>query len=37
MLELRPSCEHCNQPLPPDSAKHAAFSRPIREVPPEKR
>jgi hypothetical protein len=21
MLELRPSCEHCNSPLPPDSAK----------------
>jgi hypothetical protein len=20
MLELRPSCEHCNAPLPPDSA-----------------
>jgi len=19
MLELRPSCEHCNEPLPPDS------------------
>ncbi|MDN0077474.1 DUF1272 domain-containing protein [Crenobacter sp. SG2303] len=21
MLELRPSCEHCNAPLPPDSLK----------------
>lgn len=21
MLELRPSCEHCNTPLPPDSTE----------------
>jgi hypothetical protein len=21
MLELRPTCEHCNKPLPPDSAE----------------
>jgi len=21
MLELRPTCEHCNQPLPPDSTE----------------
>lgn len=21
MLELRPSCEHCNKPLPPDSTE----------------
>jgi len=21
MLELRPTCEHCNTPLPPDSAR----------------
>ncbi|HTH45923.1 MAG TPA: DUF1272 domain-containing protein [Candidatus Limnocylindria bacterium] len=21
MLELRPSCEHCNRPLPPESAE----------------
>ena len=21
MLELRPSCEHCNRPLPPDSTE----------------
>jgi hypothetical protein len=21
MLELRPSCEHCNRPLPPDAAE----------------
>ncbi len=36
MLELRPSCEHCNKPLPPNSAEVCAncgggfAPRPIR-------
>lgn len=26
MLELRPTCEHCNKPLPPDSTEAAICS-----------
>jgi len=44
MLELRPTCEHCNKALPPDirhrpvdPAAHAKFSAPIKNIPPEKR
>ena len=30
MLELRPTCEHCNQPLPPESAQ--ALGYPVRRI-----
>jgi hypothetical protein len=33
MLELRPTCEHCNKALPPDSLE----ARICTYIPPEKR
>jgi hypothetical protein len=41
MLELRPTCEHCNRALPPespvDAAAHGKSAAPIKSIPPEKR